>query len=133
MTHMTGDFNYTRCDVNDAMTHDDGFTVYGRNARARKRIKKAVASYRVIASLELGMEFGDPAEWAPEFHGWAITECIWNDRAHASIDSLHESLSHWCTKHQSVPCYRKTFEHLLTTEGFSIRNDFIVGLMLRGD
>lgn len=72
----------------------------------------------------------DPADWAEDFHRWALSSCCYQDRRFSTIAGMFEDFCEWAAKH-SVPCHRETFEKLLRDAGFLIADGWVSGLCLK--
>ena len=113
------------------------------NYRLPESALALVADLRAIKAelLELLRERNStqPPEAEPEdyelgLHRWAVSQCIFRERAWGGIGPLHLAYAVWCDQvGQDVPASRRTFENLLTAGGFEISDGFCYGLILKED
>lgn len=71
-----------------------------------------------------------PADWAEDFHKWAIASCRFKDRCFGDIEELYADFCHWTSSHESEHCTRATFEDLLRQAGFLFADGSVSGLLL---
>jgi hypothetical protein len=83
--------------------------------------------------------FGCPADapdgWREDFDRWKTEKCSQREGREdwGGIGCLWIDFCEWAVKHDSAPCQRCTFEHLLERAGFPLRNGMAAGLVLRAD
>ena len=75
----------------------------------------------------------DSANWLEDFHRWILDRCLYRARCFGGVGALHRDFCEWASEHQFVPCTRRTFERLLSDQGFLLAEGLVSGLFLRAD
>lgn len=75
----------------------------------------------------------DPSAWAEDFHRWALSCCVWRERAFGGIGRLHTHFSEWAACHESVPCTRQVFEAIIGSQGLFLADGLVYGIILTAD
>lgn len=88
-----------------------------------------LASEPAVTTKQMSRLPENPADYAEDFHKWAINDCGFQDRRFSTIAALFEGWCEWAAIH-SVPCHRDTFEQLLRDAGFLIVDGWVSGLCL---
>jgi hypothetical protein len=83
------------------------------------------------AAQEMAMH--DQTAWAEDFHRWAITQCVFQDRCFGGVRALLRDFCDWQVMRDEVPCTRRTFEALLRDSGFFFADGLVYGLLLKAD
>jgi hypothetical protein len=77
----------------------------------------------------------DPAAWEDDLCKWASERCTRREGCEdwGGVGALHTDFAQWTVDHASVPCSRITFEALLRSEGFLVRDGLVQGMFLTED
>jgi hypothetical protein len=110
----------------------------GRREQLRQAIRprpSVKSVFSVISPPIASMAFEEPAEWLDDLCAWTQARCTHREGRDdwGGLSVLHIDFAEWSVDTGRVPCARHTFETLLRSEGFLIRDGMVQGIFLTED